>query len=232
MGYPLIVLSHRRREFLETTLASLAENLKGADRVIVVDDSGDPEHHRWLADQDIWYIPTSVTCGKGYLTAMQRVWDTALDQVDILSVDYAVIWEEDFVLNEPVSLDDMACVLDENPMLAQLNLQRQPVYRIERRFGYMQSHQRRGYDLSSRITADIPWVRRSRPFTTNPGLVRRAVLEVDWPTREEADQVAGGAEPAMSQKLEHMGFCFGWLGHPNHPHTHHVGTEMKTGKGY
>jgi len=228
-GYPVIILSHRRREFLETAVASLREHAVGITDVIVVDDSGDPEHHAWLDVHGYQYSLSSPDARHvGYLGAMQTLWETARETYS----DYVLLWEEDFVLTREIDTAEMAKVLDFDCALAQLNLQRQPVYRIERRLGYMQSHQRRGYDLRTGSTEDVHWVRRARPFTTNPGMIRREVLEIDWPSREEADTVAGGAEPAMSKRLERRGLHFGWLGLPNTPYTEHVGTEMKSGKGY
>lgn len=230
-GYPCVILGHRKREFLETTIDSLREHAAGITDVIVVDDSGDAEHHQWLDDQGYQFSIVDPRGGAGYLMAMNVVWEAAL----CLRAEGArnvLLWEEDFLLAKTLNVDDMARVLDLTPGLAQLNLQRQAVYKVERRLGYMQSHQRRGYQLKSVLTDDVAWVRRHRPFTTNPGLLAGQVLDTPWPTRAEADRTDGGAEPAMSLRLEHQGYYFGWLGQPNHPHTEHVGTVMKSGKGY
>lgn len=228
MTYPVILLSHRRREFLETTCQSL-ERLNDAGRAVVVDDSGDSEHHEWMEEQGYEFSCSNPDGSQvGYLGAMQTVWEVARS----LDSDYVLLWEEDFRLTERIFLADMAHVMSKNPGLAQLNLQRQAVYKIEKRLGYMQSHQRRGYGLRTGDTDGIRWVYRTRPFTTNPSLVRREIFDIDWPTRVECDATPGGAEPAMSVKLERLGYHFGWLGLPNHPQTEHLGTAMKTGKGY
>jgi hypothetical protein len=230
-GYPCILLGHRKREFLETTAASLRKHATGITDLVVVDDSGDAEHHAWLDDNGYQFVTVDPYESQGYLAAMNVVWETAQCYV-AEGVPHVLLWEEDFVLHKPFDLIDLADLLTIDPKLAQVNLQRQAVYKIERRLGYMQSHQRRGYDLHSVLTVDIPWVRRRRPFTTNPGMIQGSVLSMEWPTREEADATPGGAEPAMSLRLEHAGYHFGWLGLPNHPHVEHVGTVMKSGKGY
>lgn len=233
---PLIILSHRKREFLETALESIYANLHGVGEIVVVDDSGDTEHHRWLMRQkDYGWISSSPNMENvGYLRAMQTVWETGRTLARDAESDFVMLWEEDFVLTREVDLDDMAAIMRHNNRLAQLNLQRQAVYRIERRFGYMESHRRRGYGLS--VVKDnphkIPWVQRNKPFTTNPGLIRREVLNINWPSRDLSDRVQGGAEPAMSQILEWHRWSFGWYGEWNTPYTEHIGTIMKTGKGY
>ena len=231
MTYPLILLSHRRREFLDGTLASIREHLTGCSEVTIVDDSGDAEHRAWLAAQGHHVAPVA-PANAGYLTAMSVVFAVAREACDRLGVDYALLWEEDFRLNANLDAADMARILDANPRLAQLNLQRQAVYKIERRFGYMMSHRRRGYGLKVNVTNGISWVSRLRPFTTNPGMIRRAVLDHEWPSREESDLVRGHAEPAMSLRLEVAGWTFGWFGRWDTPHAEHVGMAMKSGTGY
>lgn len=233
-GYPLIVLSHRKREHLERTLASIRQFAHGITNVHVVDDSGDAEHREWLADHGYNLTVPLVDGAGGYLRAMQCVWALARDVADETGSEYVMLWEEDFRLRRTLSTYDMATIMDAtgNERLAHLNLQRNPVYRIEQRMGYMESHQYRGYGLTRMKDHGLPWVSRRTPFTTNPGLIRREVLDIDWPTREIADQYDGGAEPAMSDVLEKAGYHFGWLGRWNTPHVQHVGQERKTGIGY
>lgn len=233
---PLIILSHRKREFLETALESIYANMHGLGSVFVVDDSGDAEHREWVETHLDIPVQRSSPDGSnvGYLGAMQTVWELGRQVCNAEYVDYVMLWEEDFVLTREVYLDSMVCVMENNPNLAQLNFQRQAVYKIERRLGYMESHQRRGYGLS--VVKDnphkIPWVHRRKPFTTNPGLLSASVLHTNWPSRDLSDRVQGGAEPAMSQILEWHRWSFGWYGEWNTPYTKHIGTTMKTGKGY
>lgn len=226
---PLIILSHRKREFLETALESIYANMHGVGEIVVVDDSGDAEHRRWLMRQDIEWVCSSPSMENvGYLRAMQTVWETGRTLARDAESDFVMLWEEDFVLTRKVDLASMRDIMLDRPAMAQLNLQRQPVYRVERRFGYMESHQRRGYELLD----DGDCITRMRPFTTNPGMIRHEVLSINWPSREESDRVRGGAEPAMSLKLEADEWYFGWYGKWNTPYTKHIGTTMKTGKGY
>lgn len=234
-GYPLVLLSHRKQEFIGRTMWGLRELGKGITDVIVVDDSGDTEHHDWLDDHGFQFSIVDPHENKGYLHAMNVVWEAARRLCDEQGTDYAVLWEEDFRLVKPVDFRDLAYVMDEVPWMAQLNLQRQPVYRVERQHGYLESHQRRGYELSDVHNLDGRWyLERKRPFTTNPGMIRREVLDIPWPPREACDMVDGGAEPAMSLVLEgsEPSWGFGWYGEWNTPHTQHVGTDMKSGTGY
>lgn len=229
-GYPLIILSHRRREFIGQTMLSIRDLMKSVTDVYVVDDSGDPEHRGWLEAHRFNYSAVASE-NAGYLEAMKRVWHTA-NMLVRDGAEYVMLWEEDFRLAKALDLEDMANVLRANPTLAQLNLQRQAVYSIERRLGYMESHRRRGYELSRLHTGETKWIKRKKPFTTNPGMITPGALAVSWPNRETCDQVSGGAEPAMDIKLRQAGFEFGWLGGWNSPHVTHVGTDMKSGHGY
>lgn len=229
---PVVILSHRKREFLETTVAALHKYLPGAHTAVVVDDSGDAEHHRWLDDDGFSFSVVDPDRNAGYLDAMKRVWEVSRTLADEVDAEYVLLWEEDFIPTRTVPLKEMVAVMGANTRVAQMNLQRQPVYKIEKRFGFIASHEVRGYGLRSRKTEGHRWVFRRAPFTTNPGLVRREVLDIDWPTRESCDLIQGGAEPAMSRVLEKAGWAFGWYGAPNTQYVEHVGAEMKTGTGY
>lgn len=234
-GFPLVVLSHRKDRYIERTLASIRQHAHGVTDVIVVDDSGDVDHWRWLDSRGIPMVPShSDGINAGYLTAMDTVWRVSRNLADQSGTSFVMLWEEDFRLIRGVSLFDMAIVLGAsgNERLAHLNLQRQSVYRIERRLGYMESHQRRGYGLTRRADSGVPWVSRRTPFTTNPGLIKREVLDIEWPTREVCDTYEGGAEPAMSGVLEKAGYHFGWLGPWNTRYTTHVSAERQSGHGY
>lgn len=231
-GVPVVILSHRKREFLPQAVQSLRAKAVGVTDVIVVDDSGDEAHHQWLDNHGYQYSVVDPRHNAGYLRAMNQVWCAARHAADEAGVDYVLLWEEDFIATRTFSTYQMRTVMDAHPALAHLNLQRQAVYKVEKRLGYMNSHARRGYDLRRTITQDIPWVARRTPFTTNPGLIRREVLDFDWPNRAECDTVEGGAEPAMGAQLEFNGYHFGWLGHWDTPYTRHIGDDRKTGTGY
>lgn len=233
-GVPLILLSHRKDEFLTAALRSIQDRLTGVGQIIIVDDSGDPDHINWLDETGEQFTVVDPEGNAGYLRAMETTFEVARDVCDHVGSSYAILWEEDFILRRKVSVESMISVLDapENSRVAQLNLQRQPVYKVEKRLGYMESHMRRGYDLKQRTTNGHRWVSRARPFTTNPCLIRREVLDVAWPSRETADQTHGGAEPAMSKVLERGGWTFGWYGPWNTTAVQHVGDALKTGTGY
>lgn len=230
---PRVILSHRRNEFLSRILGMSAP-IYGTSAPVIVDDSGDPAHHQWLDDNGYQFSVVDPAGSAGYLAAMSKVFEVAADLADQAGVGYALLWEEDFLNRRPIDVLDLVDVMDhrDNAKLAHLNLQRQAVYNVERRFGYLESHVRRGYDLDVMSTNGHEWVRRAKPFTTNPGLIRREVLDIEWPTREEADVVDGGAEPAMSIKLQQGGWYFGWYGRWNQADTLHIGRDRKTGTGY
>ena len=225
--FDAIILSHRKREFIGAAVSSLRMFAPNVLDILVVDDSGDERHHQWLDDNGYQFSVVDPKGNAGYLAGMNMVWEQAqwMDR-------QVLLWEEDFIAKRPLDLMGMSAILNSEPSLAQLNLQRQSVYGIEKRLGYMESHHRRGYGLSRRGTPGNLWVQRRTPFTTNPSLINPAILGTEWPTREEADAASGGAEPAMSRKLEKAGFTFGWHGAWNTPYVHHVGDTMKSGTGY
>lgn len=229
---PLIILSHREQQFLPGAIESLQPIMDDISDLIVVDDSGNADHHEWLDRNGIQFSVVRHDRNSGYLEAMRRVWEVAGDAIDAIpDCEHALLWEEDFRLTGEFSVPRAVETMDAHPRLAQLNLQRQKVYKIEKRLGYMQSHQARGYTLTA-MSKPWPFVARRRPFTTNPGLIRRAALDVSWPSETEARDTRGGAEPAMSERLEALGWRFGWYGPWDSPNTEHIGLDMKSGTGY
>lgn len=225
---PIILLGHRNKKFLPSTLTSL-RGLAGTGPLVIVDDSGDPEHHRWLDNQGLSFTVVDPCKNSGYLAAMQVVWQVA----EAFKAPHFLFWEEDFQLTAPVDIAEITNLLDRNQDVAQINLQRQAVYGVERRFGYMESHQQRGYNLTVQHEPDgTHWVKRKRPFTTNPGVIRSEILPVSWPSPDAVAHTDGGAEVAMSHKLEAKGWHFGWYGRWDTPSTMHLGVHRKTGIGY
>lgn len=229
---PVIILGHRGTEFLPESMKSIHRHVRDIGSIVVVDDSGDREHHEWLDEQGIPFSVVDPDGNAGYLRAMEKVFEVARYECDRTGSSYALLWEEDFMATRAFGVRDLIAVMEATPRLAQLNLPRQAVYGVEKRLGYMESHMRRGYGLTRRHTGTHAWVERRRPFTTNPGLIRRTVLDFPWPTREVADHTHGGAEPAMSRVLETSGWTFGWYGPWNTALVKHVGETMKTGTGY
>ena len=230
---PLIVLSHRRGQYLPKTLRNLRSYFAGVDRPIVVDDSGSATHHRMLDAEGIQFSAVNPERNAGYLKAMKRVWEVAGEECDRRGVDYVALGAAAFPLTVTVHAGDGTCSMGTRPELAQLDVPRQPDYRIGRTRGYRESHSAGGYVLDRASVNTFHIVTRRRPFTTNPSIVSLdAILSCEWPTREEADAVEGGAEPAMSLVMESQGWGFGWWGPWNSRFTHHVGHARKSGTGY
>lgn len=245
---PLIIISHRKAKFLPEVLAALGAQTPTAaiDSITVVDDSGDAQWQRKVGSlgeirgfvQSISVKPVSET-NAGYLAAMETVWQLARES----EADHVMLWEEDFIPAQGRIIDpsNLVAIIDATPNLAGLNWQRQPVWGIEQRLGYLESHDARGYELAEHEGVRIGvnrtsggWVSRKRPFATSPCVLRREVFEMPWPKR---DQFLNGYEnfyePQMSARLEAVGWTFGWYGkRDNGPDVVHVGDELKTGTDY
>lgn len=123
-----VMTTDGRRECLERSVASLLDNVHGVDRLVLVDDSGDEQHRRWLRST---FGDVAVVDGdgprRGYARAVQRAWQHVARCGD----PWAFVAEDDFVYQRPVDLVQLVGLLDARPYLAQVALRRQPWFATE-----------------------------------------------------------------------------------------------------
>lgn len=220
------VLTNRRDLYIHGALRSLREHVTGWDRVVVFDDSGDDAWRNRLCDsEDVTVVPVAPRPA-GYTAAMRRIWSATTGSLFLL--------EEDFRFTRPVNLTDLHTVLDGNPRLAQVALQRPPWYRNERRAGVIPA-QRARIDAERAAAGRPPtqWTRHATHLehtagvTCNPALWSAAAFTADWPN-------TAWSETAMGDQLLAAGFTAAYYGHEGDaPHVEHVGaTRAETSGGY
>jgi hypothetical protein len=199
----LIVLSNRRSQYLVETLHSIATHVTGADRITIVDDSGD-SHWRsaleYLGDEIVSVDDNPA----GYARAMQTV-------LDVAEGEHVALWEEDFRAIAPIDLHELAGILDERPHLAQLAVMRQPWYPHEIAAGGMlQAVANSGHMVE---LVDGVWEHRAF-FTCNPTVLPRRTYTRPWPQQEWSESAFGREllkDPAVrfgmmpGQRVEHVG---------------------------
>jgi hypothetical protein len=129
----LLVMTDGRRDCIERTLASAAENLHGPIRRRVIhDDSGDGEYAAWLRHRFPGFSVISDPHGRqGFGGAINSAWA----KVGHGQESYVFHLEDDFVFQRPVSLEPMMTILGTHPYLVQLALRRQPWNDEERTAG-------------------------------------------------------------------------------------------------
>jgi hypothetical protein len=193
----------------------------GWDRLLVVDDSGDPE---WRAELRRWDVTVFAVADQpaGYTAAMRRVWDLGPQY----SNGRVFFLEEDFVFTRPVDLDDLHAVLDAHPQLAQVALQRAPWFRSEHRTGVLPAQRMRVDRERAALgrpgttwTLHADCIEHDAGFTGNPSLIAAAAFDVPWPAAE-------WSETAMGQALTAAGLTSAWYGREGDPpHVEHRGRD-------
>lgn len=218
----LIVFTDGRVHCLDRTLRSLSEHLTGSiGRWIVIDDSADwaTKSALQLALGDTWELHHAPQ-RRGFAGTIGYAWDLAAD----MDIDYVAHWEDDFVLTEPVNLDHLTAVLDQEPRLDQMALLRQSWNRVERAAGgIIQAHPENFTEVRAH---DAVWIEHRSFFTTNPSVYHRELCELGWP------QVAQSEGIFTHQRLtdpERKFAFWGPLGHG--PYVKHIGRE-RVGTGY
>lgn len=176
----LIVLSNRRRKYLGQALMSIRWHVTGVDSILIVDDSGDPEHHAWLDGTGLQWAAVAPEA-TGYTTAMRRVFELAQGA-------HVALWEEDFIATAPIDLDRMAGMLDEGPYLAEVVCQRPPWFSYEvAAGGVVADNEARGHRFDL-----VDGLLEHRAFwSTNPCVIPRRTLEHDYPAGTWSESVFG-----------------------------------------
>ena len=165
------------RDYVHDTLASIDDSLIGdVTHRVIHDDSGDGDHRARLAESwPGWEVIGGRRSGFG--GAIRRAWA----HVRTLRVDHVWHHEDDFTLNRPVDLDDIAEVLDDQRHLVQMALRRQPWNPEERAAGGVVELNPSDY-CDVRDDLGREWLEHRRFFTTNPSMYRRQLCDREWPT--------------------------------------------------
>ena len=210
----VVLLSNRRGRYLPEALASV-RHLGGVGGVTVIDDSGDPEWRRFIA-RDVPLIEVADQPA-GYGAAMAAVWAYGRAKGEPV-----FLLEEDFTIERALNLADLHAVLEADPTLTQVALQRQPWYQNEVEAGGMIAAMRSGRRFEKRDG----WLRHDAGFTGNPSLIATQSFHFDWP------QVAW-SEMAMSNRLRAAGLAFAYFGEEGEEYvTHHGSERAETSHGY
>lgn len=186
----LIVGTYRKRDYIEAALSSIDRHVRGITDVVFVDDSGDLDHHAWLAQHG-----KVVDVGKrGYNAAMRAVCAAA-------EGEQFMFWEEDFTAVRDIDVDRMAEVLHLRPYLAQVALLRPAWFPVEHQHGgLIEALIAKGHSF-----ADVDGVlEHSACFTGNPAVWRASTAASGWP-------VGKWSEDRKRDLLLAEGYRFGYL---------------------
>lgn len=191
MTISVLVGTYRGRKHIDCCLDSLYRYVAGFDMVTFIDDSQDEEHREWLAQHG---KVVAVEEPGGFARALFTACGAAEGR--------DCFWlEEDFEFVAPVSLREMQQILLDRPYLAQLALQRQPVYDYEKQAGSLLG----GLEA---VGVHCDWVdgiwEQNRLFTTNPSLWPGWVWRDGWPVTQHSDY-------RKRDRLRSRGCRFGYL---------------------
>lgn len=202
------VLTDGRAELLDQTIESFVRHVLGANGPrFIVNDSGDTDYTAWLRNSYHGWRIVHHSQRRGLAGAVQSVWHTAYEA----GCDYLFHLEGDWTFNGRIDLEDVSVVLDANPHLAQMVLQRQALTGVEITNGGVAA----GWDDTGK-----GWVEEDEIFSLNPCLIPRRVLEIGWP----AGELGIGNEAGMTLRCRERGYRFGFWGEAHSaPQVHHIG---------
>lgn len=183
----LLVITDGRDDYLDHCLASLA-NLwvdgipGGLTELWMYDDTGDDDYRRQLAERHSQFRHINSGPRQGASGAVQSAWR----QLNVATnADFVAHWEQDFTLDRPVDLAELAGLLADHPELAQVVLRRNPVNPDEiAAGGVVEQHPDWYVDRSDAGVDGVTgreWLEHRAYWSNNPCLYRRSILRMGWP---------------------------------------------------
>lgn len=215
----LVVIGDGRKNYLAQTMASL-DYLWLADIAwrILVDDTGDPDYHRYLADTYPHYALHCHPERRGMAAAVATGMNAALRT----DAPRTLWWEEDFELPAPIDVGAMDTLLSSQVHLAQLTLKRQPWNAEEIAAGDILATA--PDDYAEHQVAEGWYCEHQRLFSFNPSLMPRRVLEC------AVANPGDGLERGVTDALLAEGYRFGIYGRrDDRPLVNHIGVERSAG---
>lgn len=212
----LVVITDGRIDYLRQTIASAEEMLHAEwGARIIVDDSGDPDHAATIAAEWPRWATISHLHRLGFAATVRTAWQAVIDA----GVTHAVHLEEDFTFVQPLDVEALRELLDDQPDLAQLALKRQPVNPVEEAAGGLMGM----WPLSARWQRP-GFVEHIVTFTTNPSLIPARVI------RRALANETPLTEPEITRHLLYEGYRFGYVGRLDDPPlVIHIGEHRMAG---
>jgi glycosyltransferase involved in cell wall biosynthesis len=202
-----LVLTCGREEYLARTVETMRARVQGLSELVVVDDSGDPEHLLRVRQLDgvDRVEPVHPTRNLGYTAAMAEVYRLASD------AEFTFVSEDDFTYERPIDLNEIAAVMRSNPHLRQMALRRQPWYPAEIEAGGVMEHaERRGLrrrlgwtnpavrpaslalgPVSATHGKLVEWEEHRLYWTNNPHVLPIEVARLGWPRGRWSEAAQG-----------------------------------------
>lgn len=182
MTCALLVITDGRREYLEHTVVSAAQNLQGLTEWWMFDDTGDEQHRDWLRAHFPSFIHINGGPRQGFGGAIACAWH----HLQMQSVaEHVFHLEQDFTFNRRVPLHLIEAALNECPHVVQFALRRQAWNPIELAAGgVVEANPEAFVEVDS---AHGRWLEHRMFWTTNPCVYRRTLIADGWPTGEHSE---------------------------------------------
>lgn len=219
MNVTLLVLTDGRADCLERTLDAASIALPDVDDRVLVNDCPDPSYGRWITQRWPEYRQVPPQRRKrGFHGAIAAGWSEIGP-----GEGFVFHLEDDFLLDQPVPLEQMGRLLDRYVHLAQVCLVRQAWNQTERAAGGIVAANPDAY--TDRHDPGIgDWLEHRVCFSTNPCLYRRSLLTIGWPQVRHSEGV-------FTHQLLERGWSFAYWGPRGAQQVTHIG-DTRTGVGY
>lgn len=225
MSLSWITLTNGRRDLISQSRNSWYEKIDGkVDREIIVDDSGDHEYQQWLKDTypSAEVIPVADT-PQGFTEAVAKCFEIAIST----GSEYILHTEDDFILNYTLSISDIISILESNPKLTQVALQRQIWFEVEKIAPTLIQALMHGNEdrFEKKNFNGMDYMENTWCYTTNPHIYPISTAKMGW-VKEN------GSEAKFGDKLFSIGLKASFYGNEyKDEYVTHIG-HYRLGAGY
>ena len=221
MNVAFVLRCDGRKTHIEHTVQSVRDHIKKPfffSHGVIIDDSADTSYATWLdttfSELECLHHPERLGLGGCFRSALEVITGT--------NAEYGFLVEDDTPLLGDIDLTAMAAVLDANPLLSQLMLQR-PAFNTEE-IAAGGVYALNPNDFTERSDGPHAWVEHSRHYGFQPHLVKRNVIECMFAN------ATNFLELGVTEVLKPAGYTFGYWGGINDPPLcEHTGNQRSSG---
>lgn len=229
MKFCWFILGNGRRGYLERTVASWETNLtESPEHKIIFDDSGDANYINWLnyTFGDRFTIVPVGPKAMGQKFAISFIFN----YIKKLDVDYILEVEEDWMLNRPLTLSNIANVLKSNPDVLQMRIPRvvwyAPYHVLDINAGSLLLHHMNIPDTTTAVNTNgtdswYEWRGGFYFWSHNPNVFSKKILDEDYNAITEKDHELSFGKYLMNKYPNgSSGF---WAANPYDAYITHIG---------
>lgn len=180
-----LTLTSGRKNYLKQSRDSWYKLVSGKIlEEVIIDTSGDLEYRDWLLKEypnaKIFSLDSSEVINKTWDTGIKKAYEYFYEIAKTIDCDYILHTEDDYVLLNPLDINDSIDILKSDPHIVQVHFIRQPWTKDESDCGgVLKNCQRMGSLMTQKHNGKNSWVEHRSYFTFGPSIYKKDICFID-----------------------------------------------------